>query len=71
VPTKRKTMALYPDLELEKKFKVWMRQRNIESISAALCTFLAEHLEENSFETLSGRIRSLEQRVVDLEAKRS
>lgn len=44
-----------------------MKQRGIASTSAALCTFISEYLEENSFDTLSGRVKSLEQRIANLE----
>lgn len=45
-----------------------MQQRGIASTSAALCTFISEYLEENSFDTLTGRIKNLERRIAVLES---
>jgi hypothetical protein len=67
MPTKRKTLALYPAPELEKRIKQWMKERGLTSNSAALCQIISEYLEENSFTTLSGRIKSIEQRLATLE----
>jgi hypothetical protein len=63
-------MALYPTPELEKRFRGWMGERGITSTSAALCEIISEYLEENSFNTLSGRIKSIEQRLAILEKTR-